>query len=542
MDNPATIKRAVKPRRFYYDQRQIIAVGKELVYVERTGKILERSRIREVVTTEPGSIVAVESASQLVKDLHDELGHLPGWQYKASPVQRRKYRQHRRKQPTVSLETVVGFFGFTDPNHRVNRYHMPLDPTMFVSRGIRGLVLHDENTSDVMALYQWAVDVRDWCQRNRMKVTTRNGGLAAALLKDPRFYPEPRRKVPKATNARARDHLPGNHYQLCVPERTYHNAYYLDMQAAHHYVASRLTFPDANSLFARGRFRHPPESVVGLEPWIRNDRPAFRRLIETHGMFLLRLHVPHSVVVPGRFPPPYARHAGIRLAYVYSNEIPLLRELGVLIEGIEAAWTSAHVDQGLNRYATWAHGQVAQMDDTTRRWGKPTLLAVYGMLAARPNRIEFGFQRGNGEPGAYFTPHGMLPVQIRRTERELESPIVNVIHRGMIEAEIRTATLRLARELSSQKIKVLAIYADSVIVDSSSQLPLLAPPWVIKTPLSQLTFFNVTSFDSEEETRLPGIPREGVDRMRRIAQIRAMSTAGESWDGWRAELAKLKEN
>lgn len=139
---------------------------------------------------------------------------------------------------------------------------------------------------------------------------------------------------------------------------------------------------------------------------------------------------------------------------------------------------------------------------------KPALLATYGILASRPKQIEFGFRiAAKGEPVVYRTPHGGLEAMRVQTSRELESSVVNVIHRGMIEAETRARSLRLARDLAAGGHEVLAIYADAVFIRSAS-VPLLPHPWRVSGHLTDLRFFNATSFTSNELERLPGIPRE----------------------------------
>lgn len=528
--NVRTTKRVVRPRRFVNDTRPLIAVSWEEILIERTGELLPISELPTIVATEPPSIVICENASKMVKQLDHHFGEMPAWQFKMTPVIRRKYREHKKPgKPMEVLETVVAFFGFRAPNGKSqNRYHMPLDPISFIGgKGIRGIIDADIEPSKVRALMLWGFDVREWCQSQLIKVTTRNGGIAAALLKDPRFYPDARRKVPRATNDRARDHLPGNHYELYVPERTYHDAYYVDMTAAHHNAATSITFPDANRLFARGKYKNPPTTVErGVRVWAKRDSDMYRNLIKTHGLFLLRVSLKR---IPPKayatvFPPPYLKDPKQQLIYVYSNELDLLASHDVYVEGIEAAWTSSATDTGLNKYAEWALSEVESMSSTRKSWGKPTLLATYGMLAARPNHIEFGFKHSSkGEDRIYMTSGGPLTVRALRTSREIESTTVNVIHRGMIEAEIRKQALMYSRELVAQGVKVLAIYADSIIIDSTGSIPFIREPWRIKSPLSHLTFFNPVSFDSEEITRLPGIPREGLDRLHRLQMIRNVS-------------------
>jgi hypothetical protein len=163
------------------------------------------------------------------------------------------------------------------------------------------------------------------------------------------------------------------------------------------------------------------------------------------------------------------------------------------------------------------------------------MLAAYGMLAARPVQREYGYKHTvQGESFTYMTSGGPLTVQRRQQEKFTEAPVVNVIHRGMIEAEVRLQALRLARRFHESGTRVLCVYADSVIIDSTGPVPLIPAPWRIKTPLSRLEFFNPTSFHSVEMTRLPGIPAEGRARIARIRSIRAL---GSWYNGGRKAVA-----
>lgn len=509
-DTPGPPPVSVFPRKPTNDYRPIIAVSDTHVLVERTGEIHSADQLPFLLLSEPPSFLVCERASALLAYLNTTaLSRVPGWQYRVTPVVRRTYKEHRRKVPTESHDVIVTFLGWrTGP--RKTHYHYPIDPVTFTGQTIRRLVPVEEAPTTLAALLVWGQDVRGWCREHGLKLSSGSGALAVQLLKDPRFYPDARRKVPQATNERARPQLPGNHYELFVPERTYHTAYYIDMHAAHHSCARDITFPSANGLLARGRFRDPP-TVVDGQPWLSPTSRGFRSLLASHGLLLIRLQSPH--LLPSAFPPPYMKHPGTTLAYVYTNELPLIRELGGIVEGIEAAWTSWTPDEGLGRFARWALAETAAMTDGRKRWGKSTLLAAYGMLAARPNEKEFGYADAvSGERKVYMTPGGPLPAIVKTLPGRMESPVVNVIHRGMIEAEVRKRSLDLARELTTFGCKVLCIYADSVIIDSGGQVPLIPEPWRVKSPLNRLQFFNPTSFASDEMVRLPGIP-EGADRL-----------------------------
>lgn len=523
--NFRTTARVVKPRRPYTETRPIVVVTPDVFATEtslQTGEVFPRADLSTFLLTTSSSIIACENASYLLRQLDVTFANFPGWTWRVTPVARRKQRGYVKTRVTETRDVVVNFFGWKYPRESGKSvftfYHYPIDTLTFLGANA------GDRPRDPFALLEWAIDVREFAQENALKVSPTSGGLAAQLLRDRRFFPENRRKVPRATNDKVREYLPGNHYELFVEEnRTHDSALYLDMTGAHHHAASRVTFCDSNRLYARGRYRNPPTTIEG-EPWARFGTPKYQSVIATHGLFLLRVNIPKFLKrQEGFFPPPWLRQPhGVQLAYVYSNELDLVKTNGAIIEGIEAAWTSSTSCRGLNRYGEWSLETSAAMTPLRKGWAKSTLLAAYGMLAARPQRREFGYRDAvRGEPGVYFTAGGPLDVKVLSTKKEVDSPIANVIARGMIEAEVRRDVLTLARELHDRGCRILALYADSIILSDDSALPLLPGHWRVKSELTRLEFFNPVTFHSEELTRMPGIPsREVVDRLRLREQMR----------------------
>lgn len=517
-----TTELIVKPRKSYKDERSIIAVARGSVWTEANGEVSPVEQLPELLLTNPASIIVCENSPAMLLELDAKFHNYPGWSWRVTPVTRRKFKNYRTTTLTETRNVIVNYFGWRYPRGNsetnfVTHYHYPIDTMTFLGGSI-GKSFPDADP--LSAIIAWGMDVREFCVDNGLKVSPTTGGLAAQLLRDSRFFPLRRRKVPQATNDKARPHLPGNHYELFVPEGvTQPKSYYLDMRGAHHYAAAKLTFPHPDRLYARGNFREPPTTVPKyLAPWAPFGSPKCTSILKTHGLFLLRLNVPGWVhKTTKKFPPPWLRQqSGIRLAYVYSNELPILAEYGVVLEGVEAAWTASTTDDGLNRYASWSITETAEMSPLRKSWAKATLLSAYGLLAARPRHREFGYRevRGGGIPHVYLSSGGPIAVQAMRTVKELDSAVANVIARGMIEAEVRREVLTMANDLASRGAKILALYADSVIVDASSPLPLLAEPWSVKSELTGLNFFNAVSFESRELTRLPGIPdRDVIDRL-----------------------------
>ena len=106
-------------------------------------------------------------------------------------------------------------------------------------------------------LLKFGIDVRDWCKEQNVPLPTSLAGIANALLRDPRFWPEARGRVPKATNERTREYLPGVYSQLLARTRVRHQAVAIDQRTAYHRAAQEVATPDPTTLFARGYFTQP---------------------------------------------------------------------------------------------------------------------------------------------------------------------------------------------------------------------------------------------------------------------------------------------
>lgn len=506
------IPRTVKPRKPYDAQLPLIVVHQDDIFVERTGELLPIDRLPALVASEPSSYIVVHNAGKVLEACHKEFGYNPLWHYRLTPIEREVRQDDGKVKITVNT-VVVNYLGFHSPGKRgKNRYHYPLDPLVFVRKSapeIRG-----RTTDTLTALFEWAKDVRAFAVENNLRLSPTSGGLAAQLLRDKRFYPEDRRKVPTATNGRARGTLPGNYYRLAAEEQKFYKAVYLDQNAAHHSCARDLVFPHADRLFAKGWFdRDGWDGCDGF--WSKAGTKHFAKIISQPGLFAARLRVP---ILPRNVTaPPYMEEPGEHTAFIYSNEIEMIQKLGGRILGLYAAWTSTVTDEGLNRYADWALEQIRTAPKETREWLKPTLLAPYGLLASKPRKIELSFLRSkSGDPALLPVGAAMMPVKVIQSTGKFEPGFANVIQRGMIEAETRKRSIELASELQSAGLEILAVYADSVFVRRNGPLPLLPKGWSVKHDLDGLRFLNAVSFTSRQLVKLPGVPREVQDRYLRV--------------------------
>lgn len=499
------IPRVVKPRKPYDLDLPIIAVTSEEIFIESTGELLSRELLAPTLEHHASALIVCSNPERLLTEVHRELSHHPLWQFRLSPLLRERMGQ--RGEIETRQELIVNFFGFKRPNHHKGsqgRYFYPLAPSQYCRRSTRDLIPGD--MPFWQALLTWAEGVRVFCQAHKLRATPTAGGVAAQLLRHPDFYPADRRKAPTATNEKTRPHLPGNHYELRAElDRIYGGALYIDQADAHHFAAESIALPHADDLYAQGRFHQ-----LDGEPWLRPERPGWDSVLSSHGLFHACLEVP-PIVANGRYIPPALHTPGpAQRRYVFSNELPELLALGARIRWISAAWTSHQADEGIRKYAEWAKREIQLWPDQ-KPWLKPTLLASYGILAAKPRRLTLAFwQATGGEEETWPVASDQVDVKVTRTKRAMQSPIANVIQRGMIEAETRRRSLSLARLLEEKHGReVLSVYADAVIVRDRKGdppgLPLLPEPWRVKDRLSMLRFYSPQAFVSDQIRRLPGV-------------------------------------
>lgn len=530
---PAPPKRIIKPRKPNSTWRPIIAVSRDRVLLERGAEYDARS-LPALIATEPSSIIVAQDFAPHLARIIEVHGDHERFNYRVTP----RYRNDRERASGEACDAVVNFVGFMgDENKKGSRYHYPLTPIHLVQTSIDDL-RPDPNETRLDKLLLWAQEVRDWCESQGLQISPTSGGLVAQLLRDLRFYPEPRRKVPGLINACARHQLPGNYYRLHAEERQPYRAFYLDISAAHHVIARSIQFPDANSLHYYGR--HTTDATVTTDRPRRFYAEATDELLSQHGLFHLSLSVPH--LGERSFPPPWARRAGLVDAWVYSNELDLLDTLHIRVNGIYSALVSHELDTGMNKYARWAIEQLHKHPHC-KPWLKPTLHSTYGVLAARPVPFETGFYRAaGGKPREYHIGATTVQALVRTSGKPVESRLANVIHRGMIEAGVRREALWMARYLTEvEGHRILAVYADSLFVlDKGRPLPLLPPHWRCETYCTDLTFYDATHFTSTELVRMPGMSRDRRDVKRLIARLERDALIHSAYRPMRRAAAERK--
>lgn len=433
--------------------------------------------------------------------LHEAFKNDPEWNARFSVNTSERFHldgKVREAKTKNTRDIRIGFFGFRTSSRKTKYFH-PVSPFDFMD-DFKGY--GEDDWPEYIRLYHWGGSVRKWMQKHNLRFTVTRGGLSSQLLRDERFYPEARRKVPKLTNENARSALPGNFYAMAEDSigKMYAGVFLIDQQNAHHYAAETVALPDANTLYARGRFASQAD-----KPFVREKRVGYETLIGEHGLFRVRVWIPKHF---GGMVPPWNTQHGLTDLYLFSNELLMAQELGMEIRHISYAWTSRDRDEGLAKYAQWAQREVSDNPEH-RQWLKPTLLSAYGILGVRPRIMESAFwQSKKGERFRYLLGPTPIMMQRMRTSKEIQPGIANLIHRGMIEAETRKLSIQLARQLENEGHTVIAIHADAVLVkDEGQQLPLLPPPWRVKDRLTTFQALDQVSFHSDTVTVLPGRKR-----------------------------------
>jgi hypothetical protein len=333
------------------------------------------------------------------------------------------------------------------------------------------------------------------------------GAFGAAMMRASPEYSRKRRPAPRFVSESARSNLPGNLYVLREGYRTSKRAYYLDQRSAHHSAACTVDLPHPHHLRARGFFR--AVEAERFPPWLKSTQ-----LLANHvGVIIARVECRHLGRRQDHLYPPWARVPGTHVRWIWTPELRLLDQR-VQIQHVCAALTSHVPDPLLREYGLWSREYLSPGRHSAV---KPALLAGYGMLAVR-TKSELVKYSVHGRTPSRRAEVVTLPllshVYRTRVEQRRTPSLQNVVARGVIEAEVNTRSVEMARRLESQGIPALHIYADGVIAECD-QLPFLPDGWRVVTGLTDVTSANPTSVVSREMVRLPGIP-DG----RRTAYIR----------------------
>jgi len=375
-----------------------------------------------------------------------------------------------------------------------------------------GKILDGYAGSMVAQLARFATDLQAFCREQHARTVTTAAALASVMLRDPRFWPRAgRRKVPRATNDRARRQLPGNHYRLLSlsragqPSRVHGAVLELDQIAAHHAAALNQPFPASSDLYAWGRFYADPRKLR-----ITDCVATAEQVTGEHGLLLAAVRGTRDsrALADDPLTLPAAAHHGVRWRHVWTSETGLLERCGAEIVGVAAGWTTNQVDEGLNAYAWHALAELQAADPARKSWLKQALLATYGLLAAKPREFRQLNRWGDGDQMTVTMHTGQNLHGRLRVVGETESQTCNVIWRGLIEARVRAETVSYARELRDAGRRVISLYADAVYIAAAGGDPPPRAGWRVTQELTHVQFTTPTAFTSDQVVKAPGVPRE----------------------------------
>jgi hypothetical protein len=508
-DNPARRLCTVKPRRRGYRHRDIIVINDAAGFTEHgeiIDDIIEFAMVRDshiFVTMDPAGLLNIMLRS-----------HGPDFNYQIIESREADVPEGMATMSSARV-TRFGWNRMGKGKRKGKAMHIVWSITDMMRDPSK--VLNDGSPESMM---KFAIDVRDWCKDNNLPIPTALSGIASSLLRDERFYPDARGRIPRATNERMRPLLPGVYSELrAKPSVTHRMAVSLDQRRAYHRAAQSTPMPDSTTLFARGYFNVPDNAPI----WAPKGDPVYTRTIAQPGVVLVRA-LSRPTMPKNETRPPAIDYANVQDVYLWTNEVDLCESTGLDIQGIIAAWTSTNHDEGMPRYGAWAEETIDGASEYRAAWLKPTLHALYGLLAARPRDLRIGHRLGTGARAKYILGLGHT-FQVHETRLGAQSsPTVNVPMLGVLQAEIRARTMRLANSLIVEGVDVLHIHADGI--HTTGKLPFLSNDWSVE-PRTNLRYLDRVSWLADEGDTLPGRDmRARVELRRRLATTLLYSGRG----------------
>ena len=419
----------------------IMAVSPDRTVTDEQGNVLSFAEYVEQLPDLPRHLVVTFSSDRWLWELHERWKEDPRWTW-AVMVQ---------QKPRTKLRQHVTYYGFRHKHKRAFANPV-LDASSFTK---------DYDAASLVHLGQW---VREFCNTYGLKVRSSSAGIASQLLRHPMFYPEARRMVPRFVNDTARTHLPGPYYESYVDTtQRIEAAYYIDQEAAYHYAAQTTPLPNSNSIRAAGH-------THGTGVYARAGGELYEREMRKHGL------VQAEVIVPppshrDKFLPRVMRTPGRQLAWLWTNEIPLLESLGLRIVHLVSVWGTEEVDKRIVDYANWAR-------DMSKRHPhlKALLLMPYGALGKRPDKLTI--HRPGGDEDLLLA--GQWIEGTSAQEVSVQTYTANALQLGLIQAHVRALSLDMARKLSERGDRVISVYADGIFVRLEGNTAPMFAPWRLK--------------------------------------------------------------
>jgi hypothetical protein len=368
-----------------------------------------------------------------------------------------------------------------------------------------------------------ALAILEMCENRGVEYRSTKGAIGSAMLKVSPYWDRDRRAAPKFINDEARKYLPGNFYSVSQRVKSEHvdgsklgykftipQCYYIDQTSSHHSIVSQIRLPRPDSVHARGNYAEQKR-------WCTPDSPSGQALMDgTHvGVLLCKVHI--SQIGPGKehLYPQWALKRGTRYVWIWTPELRLLQDdHRIQLEHFCGGFTGTSYDAVLPEYSEWAMREIKLGNQDRAKHKKGPLLAAYGMLAFNSDNRQpiYRYWGGENKKMKVEIPLAGLVGESRvRIPSDVELSTVNVVARGLIEAETRTRSIEYARELDAQGFHIAQIYADGILV-ATDALPFVREGWRVSHTLTHVHIPRPNAIISDELVKLPGVSGGQEDR------------------------------
>lgn len=443
---------------------------------------------------------------------------IPGWRMRITNRRRHAYYGDGRVKVSgrffvdyMCIDRKVGPRGKRLPRKRVEVINLDL--------------LFSEPPKDLPGQMEAALAILELCKNRGIAYRSTKGAIGSAMLKVSPHWDKGRIAAPKFINDKVRKYLPGNFYSVSSRVKSEHidgsklgyyfhipHCYYIDQRSAHHNIVLQTKLPRPDAVHARGNY-------LLDEPgrWLALDSPSGQALMDgSHvGVLLCKIHI--STVGPTRehLYPQWALKRGTRYVWIWTPELRLIKDDPKLqLEYICAGISGSTYDDVLPEYARWAMSEINEGNQERAPHKKGPLLAAYGMLAFNSGNREAIYRYWGGENQKMkveIPVAGLVGESRVKISGDSELSTVNVVARGLIEAETRTRSIEYARELTAQGLHVAQIYADGILV-ATSQLPFVPDGWRVSHSLTHVHIPRPNAIISDELVKLPGVAGSEQDR------------------------------
>lgn len=480
-----------------------------------TAEIHDHLQLSLLLTSNRGGVIAGRNLYPLLSSLSDDVRKDSGWTLQV-------HTQHQRTRDDRAHGLIYySRLSYRSPKigSREKRKRPP---------AIKWLVFNMELFSECEDIQSAAEALVNLAYNRGIKPRYSPGTLGGALIRASSAWEKGRNPAPRFISDAARPHLPGNLYALRDKYAGADSALYLDQASSHHTIAATVPLPHPQYLRARGAFRAVEKGGEFVNPEITRKWLSAPSLLDLHnhiGVIIATVEIDFIPPSQIHLYPNWAKRNGERQVWIWTPELRLI-DRRIRIRKITASLTSHVADPVMAEYGQWC---LEQLRTDKHSATKPAMLAAYGMLAVRTrdNFVSHSIHGRGKPPRADEVKFPLVNGPVYRTtvERKSTPVIQNVVCRGVIEAETSTRSLELARQLESEGIHVLQIYADGIIVNTD-QVPMLPPTWRVAAALTDLEARTPNAIISSNLVKLPGIPNGRRTSVLRSAILDGANTKG----------------